>query len=78
MPQRRRTRKGTSKIQSILFSKDYYTKKNAISWLKSHGYKYNKIDVTEDFYRARQFPPRKDKKYRKLTPTPGLRLIIQI
>ncbi|MCS7318233.1 MAG: hypothetical protein NZZ41_08025 [Candidatus Dojkabacteria bacterium] len=76
--QQRRTRKRTSKIQSILFKKDYYTKKDAISWLKSHGFKYNKIDVTEDFYRARQFQPRKNKKYRTLIPTPGIRLIIQI
>jgi hypothetical protein len=76
--QRRRTRKGTSKVQSILFRKNCYTKKNAINWLKKHGYKYSKIDETDNFYRARQFPPRKYKKFKTLTPTPGIRLIIQI
>jgi hypothetical protein len=75
--QQRRTRKGTIKIQSILFKKDY-TKKDAINWLKNHGYKYSKIDETDNFYKTKQFPPRKDKKYRTLTPTPGIRLIIQI
>jgi hypothetical protein len=76
--QRRHTPKGTSKVQSILFRKNYYTKKNAINWLKKHGYKYSKIDETDNFYRARQFPPRKYKKFKTLTPTPGIRLIIQI
>jgi hypothetical protein len=44
-------------IQSILFNKHIYTKKQALDFLKHHGYNHNKIDITPNFYRFRQIDP---------------------
>jgi hypothetical protein len=76
--QQPRTRKVNRKIQSIIFSKKYFTKNKIIKWLNKLGYKDNKIHVTKNFYRARQFPPKRGKKYITLISSTGLRFIIQI
>jgi len=51
---------GTTKssgIQSVRFRKDMFNKQQAISWAKSHGFKYNDVEETQNQWRLRQFPP---------------------
>lgn len=45
-------------IQSILFSRKYFTRRSSLDWLKNHHYKHHKLDITKDYIRARQFDPR--------------------
>ena len=56
-------KKKHSVIQSILFSTDKWSLARAKSWLHRHGFKYGKIDVTENNMRFRQVTPHKGKKY---------------
>lgn len=44
-------------IQSIIFKKLVYNKRQAIQFLKKNGFRYNKLDETENFYRFRQLDP---------------------
>jgi len=50
-------RKQGSTVQTLLFSKEHYSKEEALSWLKSHNYHLAKIDVTDKYLRFRQRPP---------------------
>jgi len=46
-----------SNIQSVRFRKDMFSKQQAISWAKSHGFKYGDVEETTNQWRLRQFPP---------------------
>lgn len=46
-----------SEIQSILFDINKFDLSSAKSWLKDHGYKYGKVDTTENYHRFRQLEP---------------------
>jgi hypothetical protein len=48
--------KGTE-IQSVLFNKDRYTEAQAKNWAHKHGFKYGKVDTTENYHRLRQQDP---------------------
>jgi len=50
-------------IQSIIFKKSIYSKKKAIQFLKSNGYRYSKCDETDNFYRFRQLDPNQLKEF---------------
>lgn len=47
----------SSDIQSLIFSKDKFTKLSAIEWAKSHGFKTYTTRETKSTIRVRQFPP---------------------
>jgi hypothetical protein len=44
--------------QSLHFPKSKYSLEDVHNYLIQNKYKYNKIDVTNDFIRARQYDPR--------------------
>ena len=46
-----------SKIQTILFSKDKWTKRKATAWLKKHNYSNKGVDDKPDTLRYRQLDP---------------------
>lgn len=48
---------GNYTVQSILLRKDKFTKGEAFKWIRDHEYKADKIDVTPDYYRFRQYEP---------------------
>lgn len=52
-----------SKIQSVIFKKNYWSPEQAIQWLKKNKLKFNKIDENRQSYRFRQFPPSKSKRH---------------
>ena len=47
----------SSDIQSIRFAKSKFTRTEAVSWAKSHGFKSSDVEETPNQYRLRQFPP---------------------
>jgi hypothetical protein len=55
--------KEESEIQSVVFEKEYWTKTEAIKWLKDHDMKTD-IDEKQSSYRARQESPNKFDKFR--------------
>lgn len=44
-------------VQSVQLRRSKFTKSEAYDWIRKHGYKADKIDVTHDFYRFRQINP---------------------
>ena len=45
-------------VQSVLFNKKKYTKKQAEKWLMDNKYKVKKVDITENLRRYRQLDPK--------------------
>jgi hypothetical protein len=68
----------SSRIQSILFDKRYFTYIEAIEWLLIHNKKMGKLDETKRYYRFRKLKPNKNKKYRTKTITKGIKFIFEI
>lgn len=48
----------TTKVQSLILSKSTFTKAEAKTWAKDHGFKYGKVDSTPRTWRLRQESPR--------------------
>ena len=46
------------KLQSIIFNKNYNTLNDVVSFLYNNYYKFNNIDITNNYYRARQLNPK--------------------
>lgn len=44
-------------VQSILLKREKFSKAEAFKWVREHGYKADKVDVTHDYYRFRQVEP---------------------
>ena len=59
------------KTQSVLLSRDKFTKKQAEAWIKKHDYKTTfygkKMETTENYYRFRQAAPKNFKKGKYVT-----------
>lgn len=68
-----------TQIQSLLFDKSKWTKLKAKEWAKRHGFKYGNVDVTDRYFRLRQFDPQGEK-YRTITfsDDKGIKAIIEI
>lgn len=41
-------------IQTIIFPRDKWSKACCVYWLGNHGFKFDKIDITKEFYSFRQ------------------------
>lgn len=46
------------KLQSIIFNKKYNSINDVVSFLYNNDYDFNKIDITKNYYRARQLNPK--------------------
>ena len=71
------------KLQSIIFPKSKFTKKQAYQWIQFHGYKIkfgNKKgpDITLNYYRFRQRAPNKNANYYIKTLNNGIKLVLFI
>lgn len=62
---------GRSEVQSVIFHQDYWSPVEAKRWLKKHSLKAGKIDYGQDYFRFRQYTPKKYVKHR--TSNPGLK-----
>jgi hypothetical protein len=57
----KRVRTNPSSVQSVLFSRNLWTIRNAKMWLRKHSLKTPTPDITENYYRFRQFRPDGDR-----------------
>jgi hypothetical protein len=44
-------------IQSVQLRRDKFTRGEAFAWVRSHGYRADKVDVGPNFFRFRQVDP---------------------
>ena len=44
-------------VQSVLLKRDKFSRKEAFDWIRAHGYKADKVDMTSEYYRFRQHEP---------------------
>jgi CheY-like chemotaxis protein len=65
-----------SSVQSLLFSGDRYTVRQAQRWAQDHGYKYGSVDTTENYHRLRQFQPAHDQPCRTIEFGHGIQAIV--
>lgn len=68
-----------SNIQSILFPVAIWSIPHAKKWLKTHRYKYGKVETTNRFHRFRQRNPSKNDRYRifRLSNSGGVEFILR-
>jgi chemotaxis protein histidine kinase CheA len=70
-------RKSAMQTQSLLFSRaDGWTESKAKEWAKEHGYKSNKVDVTDQYIRLRQLDPKKFTVKRTVPFGKGIRAVV--
>jgi len=66
-----------SRLQSIIFNKDYFTKKEVKDYISNHGHTINYgIDVKKHTYRVRQIDPHIFSRFRVIKPREGIELVI--
>lgn len=44
-------------VQTVLFPRKEWSPARAMSWLRKHNFKFNKIHTTENYLRFRQLDP---------------------
>lgn len=64
-----------SDVQSILLDKEYFTRDEAIRFVRNHGFYTSKIDETDRYYRFRQRDPERYSKLRTKQIKPGVKFI---
>jgi len=65
-----------SQVQSILFERSKWTYAKAMEWLVKHNYSPLKIDITNNFYRFRIFPPSMFSRFRTKKVSDGIEFVI--
>ncbi|MFQ5871530.1 MAG: hypothetical protein ACE5IB_05180 [Candidatus Geothermarchaeales archaeon] len=63
-------------VQSLIFSKDHFTRDEALAWAKEHDFKAGKVHETENSYRLRQFDPGACESFRSKKLTTGVTAVI--
>lgn len=67
-----------SKVQSILFDKNYWNIRNIVDFLYDHDFEPIKgMHITNNYYRVRIKHPLKNKSYRTKNISEGLKFIIE-
>jgi hypothetical protein len=67
-----------SGVQSLIFSKDKFSKEQAKYWAKKHNFKSGKVDEKEGTYRLRQQNPKKFGTMRTKSFGPGIKAVIGV
>jgi 16S rRNA G966 N2-methylase RsmD len=67
-----------TKIQSLIFSKEKFTKNSAKKWAENHSYKFGYVDEKEETYRIRQKNPKyfDNDSFRTIDITDGIQGVI--
>ncbi len=65
-------------VQTLILSKEKFSKEEAIAWVESHDFHAEKIDETEDSYRFRQREPEEfdQESFRTITLTEGVQAVV--
>ena len=69
-------RKPSMSVQSLLFDRGSWTTSSAKRWAQDHGYKYGKVDVTDQYIRIRQLDPKGSKVKRTIPFGKGIRAVV--
>lgn len=66
------------RVQSLIFSKQVFSRKKAVEWAKTHDFKARDVDETETSYRLRQRPPNRFKpgSFRTVALTRGVKAVL--
>ncbi|MCX7611852.1 MAG: phage portal protein [Ignavibacterium sp.] len=66
------------KIQTLIFSKKYFTLEEAKKWIEEHGFVDNGVDETENSYRFRQRDPEDfdPESFRTITIDTGIKAVV--
>lgn len=64
------------KVQTLIFSKDKFSKRAAVKWAATHGFKVPKVDEKENTYRIRQRDPDEFETFRTISFKPGLKAVV--
>jgi hypothetical protein len=68
----------STKIQSLVFSKEKFTSEQAVQWCQDHKFKTSPVLETENAYRVRQKPSGSFSKIRTIQLKPGVSATIGI
>lgn len=69
----------TERLQSVIFDKYFYTEDEAEEWLEERNLMPIKpVHETKNYYRFRINPPDKRKRYRTITESNGIKLVVMI
>lgn len=65
-------------VQTLIFSKEKFSKEAAVSWAKDHDFRSDKVDETEDSFRFRQRDPNdfKEGSFRTIELSSGIQAVI--
>lgn len=68
----------STEVQALLLSRQFFTEKEATSWIRRHGFRISKIDATENNWRFRQHPPSsfEAESFRTIRFRPGVEAVI--
>ena len=64
------------KVQTLIFSKDKFSRKSATKRAALHGFKSGKVDEKENTYRLRQKSPGQFDTFRTITFKPGIKAVV--
>jgi len=67
-----------TEVQSLIFSKEKFTREEAVAWAKEHDFSSSKVDEKEETFRLRQREPSefKEDSFRTIDLTEGVQAII--
>lgn len=68
--------KRSSRVSSLLFSKDFFSESQARAWAANHGFKFGSVHETKNYFRLRQIEPGVMADFRTIEFTPGIRAIV--
>jgi hypothetical protein len=76
--ERRQPDPESMKVQTLIFSKEKFTKASAKAWAKKHGFKFGKVDEKTNTYRLRQRDPGEFETFRTISfkTRPGLKAVV--
>lgn len=68
----------TTTVQTLIFSKEKFSRQQAIDWAKEHDYRADKVDETENSFRLRQREPDdfQEGSFRTIELTEGVSAVI--
>lgn len=67
-----------TEVQTLVLSQQMFTERQATGWIKRHGFRLTKIDITPNNYRFRQHPPTNFRagSFRTIRLRPGVEAVI--
>jgi hypothetical protein len=67
-----------TKVQTLIFSKKRFSRKQAVAWARTHDFRSNDVDETDETFRLRQRDPKRFKpgSFRTIQLTKGVHAVI--